>query len=194
MDFDQDRYVRRTDIQQVCLNGHQITNRYNSDPPSRKAFCPKCGAKTINSCQNCHNPINGCAFLYDTGYDTIDYIIPEPVPEFCAHCGKPFPWTPHHPKKQISSENEKAAIVRKRPTCPKSLKEALWRQYFGEEYHGECYVCHAKIALTNFEVGHNEPFKEGGEWTISNLRPLCRTCNRSMGTETVENFKKKHFK
>jgi len=194
MDSDQNRHVKRIDIQLVCLNGHQITDRYTFNPSSQTPFCHICGAKTIDCCPNCHNPIRGAEIFFDTGYDVIDYIVPASVPEFCVHCGNPFPWTKKASEKiHVSSEMKEPVKVRKRSTCPKSVKEAVWREHFGEQYHGECYVCHAKIALTNFEVGHDKPFKDGGEWTFSNLRPLCRTCNRSMGTETVENYKKKHF-
>jgi len=47
--------------------------------------------------------------------------------------------------------------------------------------------------ISDFEVGHNKPFAKGGEWNINNLRPICRTCNRSMRTMTIEEFKKKFF-
>ena len=35
------------DVQQVCLNGHQTTDSYNSYPKFRKDFCSDCGEKTI---------------------------------------------------------------------------------------------------------------------------------------------------
>jgi 5-methylcytosine-specific restriction endonuclease McrA len=92
-----------------------------------------------------------------------------------------------------SGNRESRAKIGKRTACPKSVKEALWRKHFGDQLNGECYVCSNKIAFTNFEVGHNKPVVNGGEWTLSNLRPLCRSCNRSMGTETVEDYKKKYF-
>jgi hypothetical protein len=33
---------------QVYLNGHQITDRYNSSPEQRRKYCDKCGAETIH--------------------------------------------------------------------------------------------------------------------------------------------------
>lgn len=75
------------DIQQVCLNGHQITDSHNSSPEHRQDFCTECGAATITACPECRNPIKG------------DYITPgvfvacsTPVPEHCEHCGTSFPW------------------------------------------------------------------------------------------------------
>ena len=81
----------------------------------------------------------------------------------------------------------------RRKSCPKAVKEAVWRKYNGNKMNGKCYVCKVPITFTNFEVGHNKPYSKGGKWTINNLRPICRSCNRSMGTMTIEAFKRKYF-
>ena len=47
------------DVQQVCLNGHQITDNYNRSPEFRKTHCNKCGEKTIHQCPECNHPIKG---------------------------------------------------------------------------------------------------------------------------------------
>jgi len=80
-----------------------------------------------------------------------------------------------------------------RKSCPKTVKEAVWREYIGNKMNGKCYVCKTPITFTNFEVGHNKAQSKGGKWTVANCRPICRTCNRSMGTMTLEAFKKKYF-
>ena len=82
---------------------------------------------------------------------------------------------------------------KKRTPCPQPVKETLWRSYFESSMVGECYVCKKSISFTNFEVGHNKSFTTGGTWDINNLRPICRSCNRSMGKMTIEDFKKKYF-
>ena len=89
------------------------------------------------------------------------------------------------------SENKNA---KKRTPCPQPVKETLWRIYFADDMIGKCYVCGKRIHFTDFEVGHNIAHNEGGRWDIDNLRPLCRSCNRSMGTETIEKFKEKFFR
>ena len=93
----------------------------------------------------------------------------------------------------FGKEPKAAPPTTKRTSCPQSVKETLWRKYFGNTLTGECYVCGKPIDYTSFEVGHNKPHIKGGKWNVNNLRPLCRSCNRSMGTMTVETFKKKHF-
>jgi len=94
------RYKKIVDIQQICVNGHQITDSYNNDPDSRKKFCPNCGERTINSCPICNTQIKGSESFFDTGYDAIVSSTPAAVPIFCESCGKPFPWA-----ENISKEN-----------------------------------------------------------------------------------------
>ena len=57
---------------------------------------------------------------------------------------------------------------------------------------GKCYCCEWRpITYTDFEVGHNKAVAKGGKDNISNLRPICRQCNRSMRTMSIEQYKKK---
>ena len=72
------------DVQQVCENGHQITDSYNSTPNERKDFCDKCGAPTITSCKHCGTPLKGDIidrFTIDVGTE---------VPSHCSSCGNLF--------------------------------------------------------------------------------------------------------
>lgn len=76
------------DTQQVCLNGHQITDNYHRSSEFRRPFCNKCGAKTIHQCPNCGTEIKGCYHV--EGMLVIGS--PTPVPKFCEKCGTSFPW------------------------------------------------------------------------------------------------------
>ena len=77
------------DVQQVCLNGHQITDRFNTAPQFRRDFCANCGAKTIHECPSCRRPIPG-----DYHADEVVFLggPSTPVPPHCEHCGQRFPW------------------------------------------------------------------------------------------------------
>jgi len=80
--------VGRYDTQQVCLNGHQITDRYQGAPQFRRSYCDKCGAGTIHKCPVCSAEIKGDYItegIVAIGFST-------PVPTFCENCGKAFPW------------------------------------------------------------------------------------------------------
>jgi hypothetical protein len=76
------------DTQQVCLNGHQITDRYHRSPEFHRAFCDKCGAKTIHQCPSCNTEIKGKYHI--DGVVAIGFRTP--VPKFCVKCGAKFPW------------------------------------------------------------------------------------------------------
>ena len=47
--------------------------------------------------------------------------------------------------------------------------------------------------MYDFDAGHNKARAKGGNDNINNLRPICRTCNGSMGTTSIETYKKKWY-
>ncbi len=75
------------DIMQVCLNGHQITDSYQTFVAGRQAFCKGCGEKTIIKCLNCNQPIRG---RYHA--DGVINCLSTHVSDFCHSCGEPYPW------------------------------------------------------------------------------------------------------
>ncbi|MFI3190260.1 hypothetical protein BCS42_01420 [Crenothrix sp. D3] len=93
------------DIQQVCLNGHQITDRFNSNPESRQPFCQGCGEKTIYECPNCNHSIEG-----GNQSDDIYRLFPTPVPDYCKNCGNSYPWAEKTKDEPIESISFKALL------------------------------------------------------------------------------------
>ncbi len=79
-----------------------------------------------------------------------------------------------------------------RKSIPSSVKEKLWLNYNGKKYQGLCFVCKKEIDTKNFEAGHVIPASKNGSDNISNLRPICKSCNRSMGDMNLNEFKKKY--
>ncbi|NMF59406.1 DUF2321 domain-containing protein [Pseudanabaena yagii] len=77
------------DTQQVCLNGHQITDNYHRSPEFRRKFCSKCGAETIYKCPNCNHEILGDYHVENV----VSIGFPTPIPTHCENCGSSFPWT-----------------------------------------------------------------------------------------------------
>lgn len=83
------------DTRQVCLNGHEITTKYNRKPETRADYCPECGAETIVNCPNCNASIRGMHFIMAATFGS-----PRPRPSAdqkklaknCYNCGTPYPW------------------------------------------------------------------------------------------------------
>jgi 5-methylcytosine-specific restriction endonuclease McrA len=82
-----------------------------------------------------------------------------------------------------------------RKKIPKAVREQVWDVYIGTaKMEGKCYCCGWRtITFREFEVGHNKAVAKGGKDNISNLRPICRKCNSSTGTMSIEQYKKKYF-
>jgi len=94
-------------------------------------------------------------------------------------------------EKQILGGMAKTKIGRK--AIDKGLRELVWMKYMKGKQQGKCYCCRIKPIhfLGGFEVGHNKAVARGGQNHISNLRPICRSCNRGMRTKSIEWYRKK---
>jgi len=82
-----------------------------------------------------------------------------------------------------------------RTPVPKSVKERVWAIHIGmDKAEGKCFAgCGRTIHMMDFEVGHNKAVSKGGSNRLDNLRPICKKCNRSMRTRSIEEFKREHF-
>lgn len=75
-------------------------------------------------------------------------------------------------------------------TIPKSLRMEVWKDHVGDSLSGNCYCCRNIMHVHEFECGHIIAHRDGGNIEKSNLKPVCISCNRSMGTMNLEEFKK----
>lgn len=76
---------------------------------------------------------------------------------------------------------------------PIAVKRLVWNRYIGEEIgKSKCYCCRlTDITQLTFHCGHVISEKDGGEIEVRNLRPICQSCNSSMGTTNMKKFIKK---
>lgn len=78
---------------------------------------------------------------------------------------------------------------------PPQLRRQVWETYMIKPtlVEGPCFVCRNNIHILNFECGHVESYQEGGPTVLDNLRPICSSCNRSMGTTNLFEYQKRYF-
>lgn len=76
---------------------------------------------------------------------------------------------------------------------PQTVRRDVWLTHIGEKFHGKCYVCEKKIDPFQFEASHVVAQTQGGSNVVENLRPCCALCNRSMGIQNLELFKKEYY-
>lgn len=77
---------------------------------------------------------------------------------------------------------------------PKVLKDLVWDMNIGRERGlGECYVCSQELDSKKFHCGHIISEKNGGKIELNNLRPVCATCNLSIGTRNMDEFRDIYF-
>ena len=72
----------------------------------------------------------------------------------------------------------------------KGLKCKVWYNEFKHETTGKCPIIHCNndISKINFEAGHVISEINNGPTDESNLRPICRDCNRQMGSKNWNEF------
>jgi len=83
----------------------------------------------------------------------------------------------------------------KKQTITHSLRVACWNKYIGEEVGRTTCLCCKSTFITqlNFHCGHVIAEAVGGTINIDNLRPICSSCNSSMGTTNMHEFALKNF-
>ena len=70
-----------------------------------------------------------------------------------------------------------------------ALRNAVWQTYVGPLAQIHCPICRLNvISATQFDASHVVAEAKGGPTTLENLRPLCGTCNKSMGTTDMRAF------
>lgn len=66
---------------------------------------------------------------------------------------------------------------------------AVVRQQVWEKTSGVCFVCDGSIDFRDMECGHIVAHALGGDDTVANLMPTCKTCNRDMGIMNLMEYK-----
>jgi hypothetical protein len=88
-----------------------------------------------------------------------------------------------------SQQNKDA---QKRSSLPKAIRMATWNFWFPNQSSANCFICKSHIDINYFECGHIVSRHNGGTDNVSNLRPICSLCNKSMGKENMNEFCKQY--
>ncbi len=82
-----------------------------------------------------------------------------------------------------------------RKSIPKPLRRQVWDYYMGQNYSGKCKTgCGKIIDVFDYECGHVVSVKNGGGNILDNLKPICSSCNKSMGTQNLIEFGLVYYK
>jgi len=89
-------------------------------------------------------------------------------------------------KAQKKSEVEEP----KKQAIPKKVKTDVWNTFIGANMPAHKCLCCLKTVIVNtdFHVGHVTSEFNGGSLNIDNLRPICASCNYSMGTMNMKDY------
>jgi hypothetical protein len=99
-------------------------------------------------------------------------------------------------KKTKEPETNEVVVKKEKKTkekIPASVKNTLWSKNFDKSIQGNCQCCKTEvISKNNFDCGHIISEKNGGKVHLDNLKPICRSCNSSMGTTNMNDFMTKY--
>lgn len=76
-----------------------------------------------------------------------------------------------------------------RKKIPAVVRQQVWGKCNGQGEHGACFVCENVLGYRDMECGHVMAHALGGQDTVDNLMPVCKTCNRDMGIMHMMDYK-----
>ena len=132
--------------------------------------------KTLFICSTCDNIYMSKQNLqnHEAMCHTENYIEPEPVREIVIKKDKVV-----NPIKLV-----------KKQKIPHVLRMKVWNKWIGIKVgETKCLCCKLNdISQLNFNCGHIVAESKGGELKEDNLKPICQSCNSSMGTQNMNEF------
>lgn len=124
--------------------------------------------------------------LYVEERDCIEFIMPMKNVNFLDYLVNPF-------VEPVYNGKGKAAKGTISKNLSLALKRAVWDKHVGmKEGLTRCPVCNINtIYQSSFHGGHIIAQSKGGTDTVDNLKPICQSCNSSMGTTNMDDFIRK---
>ena len=93
-------------------------------------------------------------------------------------------------KLKLQKQQEEDEQKKKKSKIPKNVKINVWNTHIDPNIQRHKCLCCKKsiISITEFHVGHVISENAGGTLEINNLRPICASCNYSMGTTNMIDY------
>lgn len=93
------------------------------------------------------------------------------------------------------SEKRANTGAKSRSKIPKKVRIETWDRYIGmDKGRVQCMCCEAEyMTQMTFHCGHVVSHADGGSMNIDNLRPICASCNLSMHTQNMNEFRQEFF-
>ena len=104
----------------------------------------------------------------------------------CSDCLKSLPLVKKQPKPPTILKDTPP----KKRSVPLALKRKVWAKHIGEDIgKAKCTCCKlSDISQMGFHCGHIVAHENGGKNTLLNLKPICQSCNSSMGPKNMDQF------
>ena len=104
-----------------------------------------------------------------------------------------FDWIKDIILEKTGQQIKKRKRTRKKK-IPPQIKIQVWEKWKGNIHKATCHCCRLKeITATSFHCGHIISEHDGGETTVENLRPICQSCNSSMGKINMKEYMKNFY-
>jgi hypothetical protein len=92
-------------------------------------------------------------------------------------------------KQKNDDSGSETPPIYKKENIPKTVRNCLWVNYYGNSRVGVCACCRREpITINNFHASHIQAEREHGKTSLDNLAPCCVQCNMSMGTMNMNDF------
>jgi hypothetical protein len=89
---------------------------------------------------------------------------------------------------------KKSVTEQKRKGVPKKIKDDAWSKHIGKKNEVLCICCRTSVITPfSFHAGHVVSDYDGGPTTVDNIRPICSSCNLSMGKRNMCDFVAEHY-
>ncbi len=96
-------------------------------------------------------------------------------------------------KNDIPVDNTTITTTKKK-SIPPVQKQNVWNTWAGKNKSDiKCFCCKTvEIFANSFHCGHVVSENMGGKSTVENLRPICNSCNSSMGIKNMDDYMKEY--